>query len=206
MCRRHRFTVMGLALVYSLLLIGSEQLGAAGESNGKTGAEATAGEPQAGRPSRTGKNGGRVQQRSSTTKPASRPAASRPAAQAKSEVVAYYFHRTLRCPSCVHIETTAKQAIENRFATELKASRLRWESVDMQKQGNEHFVTDYRLGAPSLVLVKKVNGRELAWSNCEKVWALHRDEPAFAKYVQDEVAGMLSGGTATATRPAALHR
>lgn len=120
-------------------------------------------------------------------------------------VIAYYFHRTLRCGSCLHIEATAAQVIQDRFAGELDAGLLRLESVDIQKRGNEHFADDYELSAPSMVLVRKVDGRQASWTKCEKVWELHQNEAAFAKHVEGELRSMLSGQTTTATQPAAIQ-
>jgi hypothetical protein len=219
MWQRHRVMIAGVVLVFSALLVGAQGLApaAAPRVNGSDEAKTT--RHPASRPAEAASQNERssagVRQRStttrptrppttrSTTRPATRPASSRPAAEGPPVVIAYYFHRTLRCPTCLHIEATAKQVIQDRFAGELDAGLLRVESVDIQKQGNEHFAEDYELGSPSLVLVRMVNGQRASWKNCAKVWELDQTEAAFAEYVQGEVAGMLSGQSATASQPAA---
>jgi hypothetical protein len=199
---RQMWVIVVLVLGASQYGLGAGPAGDAPESPAMTRA-ATGRQTQANR-NKIGDAG--AQHRAPATRPAvapaTQPAASRPAAEGKTEVVACYFHRTLRCPSCLHIEATAKKVIERRFGSELKKGLLRWEAVDMQKAGNEHFATDFKLDAPSLVLVKTVNGRQASWKNCDKVWDLHKDEPAFEKYVQSEISKMLTGKDPAAARPA----
>jgi hypothetical protein len=50
------------------------------------------------------------------------------------------------------------------------------------------------------VLVKTAGGRQAKWKNCDKVWDLHQNEPAFAKYVQAEVVKMLAAKDAAPAR------
>src|ERR1017187_332924 len=46
------------------------------------------------------------------------------------QVIAYYFHGTVRCETCLKIEKQAKEAIERRFQTELDAQRLVFKPVN----------------------------------------------------------------------------
>lgn len=220
MRQRHRAMIAGVAGVFSALLVGVQGVGSVAALRVHGASEAGTARAPASRPAPAGRQNVRssagVRQRPTTTRPArkpsrpttrpaTRPASSQPVAEGPPVVVAYYFHRTLRCPSCLHIEATATQVIQDRFAGELDAGLLRVESVDIQKNGNEHFADDYELGAPSLVLVRMVNGQRESWKNCERVWELHRNEPAFAEYVEGELRSMLSGRTTMATQPAAVH-
>jgi len=50
--------------------------------------------------------------------PLAQPAAPQPGSQAK--VIAYYFHITHRCGTCLAIERYAKEAIENGFSQQLR--------------------------------------------------------------------------------------
>lgn len=128
------------------------------------------------------------------TQPASRPALStRPS---PSRVVAYYFHRTLRCQTCQRLEELAKQAVESRFSSELELGLVEWRSINFQQKPNEHFAREFGLEAPSLVLVRMEDGRQVSWRNMEKIWSLVGDPGAYAKYVQDGVVACLAGDDA----------
>lgn len=104
-----------------------------------------------------------------------------------TKVIAYYFHRTVRCVSCITIERYSAEAIENGFADELKDGRLEWRSVNVEEEGNEHFEEDFSLYTQSLVLVEVKNGTHTQWKNLEKIWELMNDKESFTKYVQNEI-------------------
>jgi len=209
MWKRHHVIFVGFMLAFSLALTGSLRLASAAQSRAGTRSEATNTRARANRPAVTARKADRPGRDAAAratatrpaTQPASRPASTRPAEGAGMEVTAYYFHRTLRCPSCLHIEAAAKKVIEERFAGEMDAGLLRWQPVNVQQKGNEHFAADYKLSTSSLVLVKKVGGKQVSWKNCEKVWNLHRDDAAYEKYICGEIRAMLLGGTAPAQPP-----
>lgn len=102
-------------------------------------------------------------------------------------VVAYYFHRALRCYSCLTIEELSKQTIEENFPAELAEGSLEYRSVNIETQEDRHFEDDYKLSVQSLVLVRIEGGQVAEWKNLEKVWDLFEDYGAFAEYVRGEV-------------------
>ena len=110
-------------------------------------------------------------------------------------VIAYYFHRTMRCHSCLTIEEFSKQAIEEKFLAELADGLLEYHSVNIDKQEHQHFENDYKLTVQSLVLVRIEDGQVVEWKNLEKVWDLFQDYGAFAEYVQREVSHFLDPDT-----------
>jgi hypothetical protein len=103
------------------------------------------------------------------------------------QVVVYYFHRTARCPTCLKIESLAKTEVESSFASELKTGDLKFQSLNVEDGGNEHFVRDYNLVSQSLVLVDYRNGVQQQWKNLDAVWDLVHSENDFASYVRNEV-------------------
>jgi hypothetical protein len=108
-------------------------------------------------------------------------------AAAGRQVMVYYFHRTARCPTCLKIEALAKQEVEASFAAELKQGDLKFQSLNVEEAGNEHFVKDYDLVSQSLVLVDYRNGVPGRWKSLDAVWDLVHAEEDFARYVRDEV-------------------
>jgi hypothetical protein len=126
-------------------------------------------------------------------KPAAAPAVTNaapklsPVASASRNVTAYYFHRTVRCDTCRAIEAQAHATIEAEFTNELKNGALEWHVINVEEAGNEHFVKDYDLTIPALVLVDLLDGRQARWTKLDRVWELVHTPPALAQYVQKEL-------------------
>ncbi|MFH1108203.1 MAG: nitrophenyl compound nitroreductase subunit ArsF family protein [Planctomycetota bacterium] len=131
--------------------------------------------------------------RSQPVASASLQAIAKPANEKQSPVlVAYYFHGTFRCPTCLKMEKYAREAVEETFDGDVQSGRVQWQAVNYDEPANEHFVKQYKLVASALVLV---SGRADAqrWQKLERTWDLVGDEPAFKAYVIDQVTSMLRG-------------
>jgi hypothetical protein len=109
----------------------------------------------------------------------------------KQKLVVYYFHTTYRCHSCNLIEKLTKTAIESGFAEQLDNGRVEFRSVNIETDGNKHFVQDYKLYTKSVVLSYMHHGEQQRWKNLEKVWTLLRSEEKFIDYIQREVSALL---------------
>jgi len=107
-------------------------------------------------------------------------------------VIAYYFHRTVRCPGCLQIEFMADQAIRETFNRELKDSNLVWLVLNMEEPDNQEFVDEYDLDASTLVLTYSASNGKGRWKKLEKVWELMHEPEAFGRYVEKEVADYLT--------------
>jgi hypothetical protein len=110
-----------------------------------------------------------------------------PVTSASHKVIAYYFHRTVRCETCRAIEAQAHATIEAEFTDPLKNGVLEWHVINVEEAGNAPFVKDYDLTTPSLVLVDLFNGQRVRWTKLNRVWELVHTPPAFAQYVQNEL-------------------
>ena len=134
-----------------------------------------------------------------TTAPggSARPASTSPATEAPAKFVAYYFHRTLRCQTCLAIEKQSGDAIESAYSGELSAGTLEWRPVNIEERGNEHFEQDFDLQTQSLVLVQMDGERVARWKLLPKVWDLVQDPYGFQDYVVVEVARFLGGAKLT---------
>jgi hypothetical protein len=126
------------------------------------------------------------------------PGVEKPAAEAleptkstASKVVVYYFHGTARCPTCRKFESYTVEALHDAFAEQLNDGRLRWQMVNVEQPGNEHFVKDYQLYTKSIVIVKTEDGKPAGYKNLKEIWELVRHKPAFVEYIQDEVRNCL---------------
>jgi hypothetical protein len=110
-----------------------------------------------------------------------------------NRVIVYYFHTTNRCPTCHKIENYTQEAVESGFAKELRDGRVELQVLNIDEPANAHFIQDYQLHTKSVVVVDIKDGKQARWNNLTKVWELVGDQPAFVKYVQDEVNLYLQG-------------
>lgn len=99
----------------------------------------------------------------------------------------YYFHRTLRCQTCLKIEALARQVIEENFGAGLADGRVTWQAVNIEVEGNEHFERDFSLQTQSLILAEYAEDRCVRWKLLPEVWDLVASEPAFTEYVCREL-------------------
>lgn len=113
------------------------------------------------------------------------------ATAAKTTVIAYYFHGKVRCPTCNSIESYAKEAVQSGFPEQLKDGRLQWRVVSYEDSGNEHFVMDYNLAAPCVVLVTMQDGKQVQWRSLPEVWEHVGDKPKFIEFVKKNVKEVL---------------
>jgi hypothetical protein len=124
-----------------------------------------------------------------TAAPAAMPDA---APSPERRVIAYYFHNTARCPTCRTIERYSWETIQASFAVELRLGRLEWRVVNMEEPGNRHFVADYAIPYPSLVLVEMRGETQIRFKVLDRTWQLvHTTQEAFSGYVRDEVRAYL---------------
>jgi hypothetical protein len=107
------------------------------------------------------------------------------------QVIAYYFHGNVRCPSCIKIEAWTKETIDSSFADELKSGRIEWRVINTDSSLNEHYVKDYELYSKSVILSDLHNGKQTRWKNLYKIWTLLMDKSGFQTYVRDELAPYL---------------
>ena len=109
------------------------------------------------------------------------------------KVIAYYFHGTFRCPTCLKIEAYTREAVESGFAAALKDGRLVWQVLNVEDPGNEHFADDYQLFTKSVVIADFHDGKQVRWKNLKNVWQLTRNKEGFLEYIRDEVSSYLEG-------------
>ena len=103
------------------------------------------------------------------------------------KVVTYYFYTTARCATCRKLEAFAQEVIEQDFSEALQSGRLEWRPVNVQEQGNGHFIQDYNLVTKSLVLVRMKDQEQVSWKNLDKIWQLVWNKEDYQSYVRSEL-------------------
>ena len=107
------------------------------------------------------------------------------------KVIAYYFHGTMRCPTCHKLEQYSKEAIETHFKYVLASGKLEFKVVNVEDKGNEHYGSDYQLYTKSLILSVVKDGKEIKWKNLDKIWEYVGNKQRFIDYVKSGVADLL---------------
>ncbi len=106
---------------------------------------------------------------------------------AADRVVACYFHRTQRCPTCLRVGNSIADVLVKRFGNELKQGTVQWVLMDFQSPKNARFTRYYQIGGPTLVLMLVRDGKVIAWKKADKVWTLLADQQKFSDYLSSEI-------------------
>lgn len=101
------------------------------------------------------------------------------------------FHGEKRCRTCIGIGNLARKTLDEEFAAEEKAGRLRWESINYDEPAKAHFVKDYELVSSTVLVTLWKNGKEVKWNRLDAVWDHVDDEPEFRAYVAQGVRDLL---------------
>ena len=114
-----------------------------------------------------------------------------PAAE-ETVVLACYFHRTLRCHSCLLMETTAAREIEEHFAQQIQNGQVVWTPVNIEDPATEALQQQLDVRGNGLVLVRMENGVYKDSKKLDELWGLLGRSDAFSKYLVDEINARLS--------------
>jgi len=118
-------------------------------------------------------------------------------------VVVIYFHRTQRCPTCLRMGSYSEEAVLEGFPKEIKAGAVEFRYVDFQDPANAAMVKAYKIGGPTLVVLKIEKNKAAAGENLTEIWAKNSDKDAFLKYVRDNVVALQKPLPKTARNPKA---
>ncbi|MDD4904164.1 MAG: nitrophenyl compound nitroreductase subunit ArsF family protein [Candidatus Bipolaricaulis sp.] len=102
-------------------------------------------------------------------------------------VVACYFHNKDRCATCLEIEQTAREAVEENFPSELADGRLTWIALNMEEAANRPYIDQFDLAMPTLVVVRVKGGAVEEWEPLSDTWGLVRNAVRLSMYVTDHV-------------------
>lgn len=108
-----------------------------------------------------------------------------------AKVIAYYFHGSVRCYTCTHMEQYSREAIEGNFKDARASGQLEFKAVNIEEHGNEHFAKEYQLYTKSLILSLVKDGTEIKSKNLDKIWQLAGNKQKFIDYVTGEISGFL---------------
>lgn len=108
------------------------------------------------------------------------------------QVVMTYFLIGTRCASCRKIEALARETAEKDFAGELASDQVIFRVIDTAEPANRHYLKDYQLTSKTVVLSRRIDGRETAWKDMDKVWDLFDEPTAYRAYLGAQIREYLS--------------
>lgn len=102
------------------------------------------------------------------------------------------FHGEKRCRTCIRIGDLAKKTMEQDFAAETQAGQVHWDHINYDAQADAHFVKDYELVSPTVIVTRWKDGKEVKWNRLDGVWDHVDDEAVFRAYVAQGVRDLLN--------------
>jgi len=103
------------------------------------------------------------------------------------KIIVSYFHGDIRCHACLNIERYAEEFVKATYAREITSGTIEWRAFNFDKRGNEHYLTDYNLPSPAVILSEIRNGKETRWKNLDKIWEREADKDSFVQYIKEEI-------------------
>ncbi|QDU89268.1 hypothetical protein Pla175_26560 [Pirellulimonas nuda] len=103
------------------------------------------------------------------------------------QVVAIYFHRVERCPTCKRIGAMAEKAVSNGFEKDAETRAVEFHYVNFQGKKNAKLARACGIELPTLVLANVFEGETVCWTSMPEVWRLVGKPDDFRAYVHDGV-------------------
>lgn len=119
-------------------------------------------------------------------------------ASPQETLVVWYFHGTMRCPTCRTIESLAQEVVQQNFGKELASGQLLWKTANYEHPEYAALVQKLDVRMPVVALTRMQGEQILESKTLEEVWGLVQDKPAFRNFLQKEIRQMLSS---PASRP-----
>ncbi len=104
-----------------------------------------------------------------------------------TKVVVHYFHRKVRCQECLTIEELSRKAVVEKYPKLLASGRLEFRAVLLDDPDNWHYVDEFLLTSPSLVVAETRDGGTVRWKKLDRVWELVGSQREFHSYVVDAI-------------------
>ena len=128
-------------------------------------------------------------------------AAEQPAERPADRVLAMYFHRTQRCPTCLKMGSYSEEAIKKGLAKQVKEGSVEFYFVDFQDKKNAALAKGYKISGPALIIAKVEANKVKECKDLKDIWTKVREKPVFIKYVRENVEAYLKNSQAATDSP-----
>ncbi len=110
------------------------------------------------------------------------------AADGKGPVVVYYFHGHQRCPGCIRVENSLKEATLETFAEEVKDGKVVFRAINVEDLANIDLVERFSVTARHPVVANERQGPGGPW---QEVKNLPRSKQEIGKLLESIIRPML---------------
>ncbi|MGZ0654709.1 nitrophenyl compound nitroreductase subunit ArsF family protein [Coraliomargarita sp. W4R53] len=129
--------------------------------------------------------------------PSAEPAAAAVLASAvpavSERVTVTYFTSDVRCVSCKKIEALTRETLQERFADAMTSGALVFETHNIDRPENQHFVEDYQLSFKTVVIAKASATQDtIRWQRMDDVWSYLNQPETFKDYLDAGIREILS--------------
>lgn len=100
------------------------------------------------------------------------------------KVKVYYFHGTRRCPTCLGIQRSISEAIDDNFKKEIDAGMLEFEEVNFEEAEGKHYVEQFQLSFSTMIVAAQAGDETIEWENAGKVWDYAHSPSELKNYVK----------------------
>ena len=128
-------------------------------------------------------------------------AAEEPTKRPADRVVAMYFHRTQRCPTCLKMGSYSEEAIKKGFAKQVKEGSVEFHFVDFQNKKNAALTKGYKISGPALIIAKVEANKVKEFKDLKDIWTKVQEKPKFLTYVRENVEAYLKKPNAVTDSP-----
>jgi hypothetical protein len=109
------------------------------------------------------------------------------AAPPADRVIAIYFHRTERCPTCLKMGTYSEEAVEKGYVKQVKEGSVQFYYIDYQDKKNAGLTKGYKISGPALVVARIKAKKVKEFKDLKDIWTNVSEKPKFLKYVRGHV-------------------
>ena len=128
-------------------------------------------------------------------------AAEQPAKRPADRVVAMYFHRTQRCPTCLKMGSYSEEAIGKGLAKQVKQGSVEFHFVDFEDKKNAALTKGYKISGPALIVAKVEANKVKEFKDLKDIWTKVQEKPKFLTYVRENVEAYFTKSPAVTDSP-----
>jgi hypothetical protein len=128
-------------------------------------------------------------------------AVEQPARRPADRVVAMYFHRTERCPTCLKMGSYSEEAIKKGLEKQVREGSVEFHYVDFQNKKNAALTKGYKISGPALVVAKVEANKVKEFKDLKDIWTKVQEKPKFLTYVRENVEAYLKKPRAVTDSP-----
>jgi len=106
-------------------------------------------------------------------------------------VLAMYFHRTQRCPTCLKMGSYSEEAVKQGFPDQVANGVVAFYYIDFQDENNAELAKGYDVSGPALIVAQVVDNKVKEYKDLGEIWTKVGEKPEFLEYVRENVEAYL---------------